>query len=123
MAGSGHVAARFWVLTNKINVEDVLKVDSCSYLAWCRGENIMFSSKQTHMLDYFICYHPESWCHVTRPNPRSFSRERKEPGNEVGSADASSFHFIAHIVFCYLFLCYLNCYACACAGLKGIRMK
>ena len=28
----------------------------------------MFSSKQTHMFDYFICYHLESGCHVTRPN-------------------------------------------------------
>ena len=38
----------------------------------------MFSS----MFDYFICYHLESGWHVTRPN-QSFSRERKEPGNEV----------------------------------------
>ena len=30
---SGHVAPRFWVVTNKINVADVLKIDSCSYLA------------------------------------------------------------------------------------------
>ena len=57
-----------WVLTNKINVEDVLKIDSCSCLAWCREESIMFSSKQTHMFDYFICYHLESGWHVTRPN-------------------------------------------------------
>ena len=28
----------------------------------------MFSSKQTHMFNYFICYHLESGCHVTRPN-------------------------------------------------------
>ena len=85
MAGSGHVAARFWVLTNKINVEDVLKVDSCSYLAWCRGENIMFLSKQTHMFDYFIFYHPESWCHLTRPN-QSLSRGRgKSLGTRLGA--------------------------------------
>ena len=28
----------------------------------------MFSSKQTRMFDYFICYHLESGWHVTRPN-------------------------------------------------------
>ena len=28
----------------------------------------MFSSKQTHMFNYFICYHLESGWHVTRPN-------------------------------------------------------
>ena len=28
----------------------------------------MFSSKQTHKFDYFICYHLESGWHVTRPN-------------------------------------------------------
>ena len=30
----------------------------------------MFSSKQTHKFDYFICYHlhVESGWHVTRPN-------------------------------------------------------
>ena len=33
LAGSGHVAPRFWVVTNEINVADVLKIDSCSYLA------------------------------------------------------------------------------------------
>ena len=44
----------------------------------------MFSSKQTHMFNYFICYHLESGCHVTRPNQGFFSRERKEPGTEVG---------------------------------------
>ena len=33
MVGSGHVAPRFWVVTNKINVADVLKIDSCSLLA------------------------------------------------------------------------------------------
>ena len=30
---SGHVAPRFWVVTNKINVADVPKIDLCSYLA------------------------------------------------------------------------------------------
>ena len=44
----------------------MLKIDFCSYLAWCREENIMFSSKRTHMFDYFICYHLESGWHVTR---------------------------------------------------------
>ena len=29
LVGSGHVTARFWVVTNKINVADVLKIDSC----------------------------------------------------------------------------------------------
>ena len=33
LVGSGHMAPTFWVLANKINVEDVLKIDSCSYLA------------------------------------------------------------------------------------------
>ena len=33
----------------------------------------MFSSKQTHMLDYFICYHLESGWHVTRPKRRGKS--------------------------------------------------
>ena len=28
--GSGHVAPTFWVLTDKINVEDLLNIDSCS---------------------------------------------------------------------------------------------
>ena len=28
----------------------------------------MFSSKQTHKFNYFICYHLESGWHVTRPN-------------------------------------------------------
>ena len=68
LLGSGHVAPRFWVVTNKINVADVLKIDSCSYLALCRVEKIMFSSKQTHKFDYFICYHLKSGWHVTRPN-------------------------------------------------------
>ena len=31
LVGSGHVTPTFWVLTNKINVEDVLRIDSCSY--------------------------------------------------------------------------------------------
>ena len=30
---SGHVAPRFWVVTNKINVADVPRIDLCSYLA------------------------------------------------------------------------------------------
>ena len=33
LVGSGHVAPRFWVVTNKINMADGLKIDSCSYLA------------------------------------------------------------------------------------------
>ena len=33
MVGSGHVAPIFSVLANKINAEDVLKINSCSYLA------------------------------------------------------------------------------------------
>ena len=33
LVGSGHVLPTFWVLANKINVEDVLKIYSCSYLA------------------------------------------------------------------------------------------
>ena len=51
LVGSGHMAPRFWVVTNKINVEDVLKINSCSYLAKCREENILFTSKQTHVFD------------------------------------------------------------------------
>ena len=56
------------MLANKINVEDVLKIDSCSYLALCSEENTLFSSKQTHMFHYFICYNLESGWHVTRPS-------------------------------------------------------
>ena len=56
------------MVTNKLNVGGVLKIDSCSYLAKCREEKIMFSSKQTHKFDYFICYHVESGWDVTRPN-------------------------------------------------------
>ena len=33
LVGSGHVVTAFWVLANRTNVEDVLKIDSCSYLA------------------------------------------------------------------------------------------
>ena len=44
----------------------------------------MFLPKQTHMFDYFICYHPESGWHVTKPNQGLSLRERKEPGNEDG---------------------------------------
>ena len=29
---------------NKTDVEDVLKIDSCSYFALCSEENVMFSS-------------------------------------------------------------------------------
>ena len=29
---------------------------------------MLFLSKQTHVFDYFICYHLESGWHVTRPN-------------------------------------------------------
>ena len=37
----------------------------------------MFSLKQTHKLDYYICYHLESGCHVTRPNQGlSLGREK-----------------------------------------------
>ena len=47
----------------------------------------MFSSKQTHKFDYFICYHLESgpriWVARDQTQPGTFSRERKEPGNEV----------------------------------------
>ena len=45
----------------------------------------MLSSKQTHMFDYFICYHPESGFHVTRPNQGlSLGRGKSRPRNEVG---------------------------------------
>ena len=33
LVGSGHVAPTFWLLANHTNVEDVLKIHSCSYLA------------------------------------------------------------------------------------------
>ena len=42
----------------------------------------MFSSKQTHMFNYFICYHLESGWHVTRPN-QVFLLGEEENGNEV----------------------------------------
>ena len=61
LVGSGHV-------THSACAEDVLKIDSCSYLAKCREEDNTFSSKQTHMFDCFICYNLESGWHVTRPN-------------------------------------------------------
>ena len=56
------------MLANKINVEDALKFDSCSYLAYSVERKMLFLSKQTHVLDYFICYHLESGWHMTRPN-------------------------------------------------------
>ena len=48
----------------------------------------MFSSKQTHMFDYFICYHLESGS-----QQGSFSREMKEPGNEVVKCVRSQLFF------------------------------
>ena len=41
----------------------------------------MFSSKQTHLFNYFICYHRGVARNQTQPE--SFSREKKEPGDEV----------------------------------------
>ena len=38
LVGSSHVAPTFWLVTNKINVEEVLKFGICSYLAYCREE-------------------------------------------------------------------------------------
>ena len=35
------------MLANKTHVKDVLKIDSCSHLAWCSEKNIMFSSKDS----------------------------------------------------------------------------
>ena len=40
----------------------------------------MFLSKQTHMFNYFICYHLESGCRVTRPNQGLFLRKGKSLG-------------------------------------------
>ena len=58
-----------------------VKIHSCSYLAHCSEENIMFLSEQTHMFNYFICYHQESGWHVTIPN-QGLSLGR---GNSLGS--------------------------------------
>ena len=55
---------------------DVLKIDSCSYLAK-RGKDYV-SVKTKAQIHYFICYNLEFGWHVTRPN------QRKESGNEVG---------------------------------------
>ena len=82
LVGSGHVAPRVWVVTNKIIGADVPKIDSCFYLAWCREEKIMFSSKQTHKFDYYI------WVSRDQTQPGSFSRVRKEPGKEVGQIES-----------------------------------
>ena len=49
----------------------------------------MFSSKQTHKLDYFICYHLESGWHVTTPKQGLSLGRGKEPGNEVDSFSTS----------------------------------
>ena len=38
----------------------------------------MFSSKQTHKFNYFICYHLESGVARDQTQPGSFSREREE---------------------------------------------
>ena len=48
----------------------------------------MFSSKQTHMFDYFMLP-SRIWVARDQIQPGSFSRERKEPGNEVGTITAS----------------------------------
>ena len=37
----------------------------------------MFSSKQTHKFNYFICYHLESGWHVTRPSRVFLSGEER----------------------------------------------
>ena len=74
------------MLANKIKVADVLKIDSCSYLAKCREENIMCSSKQTHMFDYFICYHLESGWHVIRPNQGLSLGKGKSVGTRLSEA-------------------------------------
>ena len=42
-----------------------------------------FPSKQTHMFDYFNCYHTRIWVAHDQTQSGSFSRERKEPGNKV----------------------------------------
>ena len=71
------------MVTNKTDVEDVLKIDSCSYLAKCREEKIMFSSKQKHRFDYFICYYLESGLHVTRINQGLSLRRGKSLGKRL----------------------------------------
>ena len=66
---TGHMVPTFWELTNEINMEDVLKINFCSYLAKCREENILISSKQRRMHINLFCLFPcESGCHVTRSN-------------------------------------------------------
>ena len=40
----------------------------------------MFSSKETHVFNYFICYHLESGCRVTRPNRGLFLGRGKSLG-------------------------------------------
>ena len=48
----------------------------------------MFSSKQTHKFDYLIQLPHTIWVARDQTQPESFSRERKEPGNEVESLGA-----------------------------------
>ena len=56
------------MLTNSVNVGNVLQIDSCSYLAKCNEEILCFRQNKCTCSIIFICYHPESGWHVTRPN-------------------------------------------------------
>ena len=67
-------------------MEDVLQVDLCSYLALCRDENILFSSKQTNMLcdaRLFYLLPPRLLLPRDQTQPGTFSQEREEPGSVI----------------------------------------
>ena len=51
----------------------------------------MFLSKQTHMFDYFICYHLESGWHVTRPNKGLSLGRGKSLGTRLCDKSLSNF--------------------------------
>ena len=88
------------MLANNINVEDLLKIDSCSYLACCSEENIVFVKTNAHVR-LFCLIPPRIWVARDQTKPGSFSRETKEPGNEVASY-LGDVYKNAHRMFDYL---------------------
>ena len=47
---------------------------------------MMYSSKQTHMFNYFTCYHLEIGWHVTRPNQDLSLGRGKSLGKSLGKS-------------------------------------
>ena len=106
--GSGHVPPRFWVLTNKINVEDLLKILSLVFV-WYSEERKIFYFHQNKLTCKYICYHPESGCHVNRPNQgislrrETSLRTRFESGPHVaGMSWGGGLHFVVKDVLLHL---------------------